>query len=145
MAALEIAETHSFSPFVLLYCCPTQVDLHLQAWTARPAGFDEAFAPPYVPCCPRGHIPRRPCSMSDSSPVYNLKLQTVGTPTVAVSTLVMAGSLVQVPTVAAAKAAAQGGQGGTGTLGHRRWRRFRCIVGLLHVVCRLIVVSERSS
>ncbi|CAB1097057.1 unnamed protein product [Ectocarpus sp. CCAP 1310/34] len=64
-------------------------------------------------------------------------LQTVGTPEVAVSTLVMAGSLAQVPTVAAAST--QGGQGDDdGTL--RRKRRFRIIAGFLHVVCRLIVV-----
>lgn len=69
--------------------------------------------------------------------------QTVGTPTVAVSTLVMAGSLAQVPTVAAAITAPQGDQGGAGRL-YRRWRRFRLLVGLLHVVCRLVVVSERS-
>eukprot|EP00903_Cladosiphon_okamuranus_P007861 g7601.t1 len=64
---------------------------------------------------------------------------TVGTPTVAVSTLVMAGSLVQVPTVAAATTSTQGGQSGTRTL-RRRLRRFQLFVGLLHVGCRLIVV-----
>ncbi|CAN0090990.1 unnamed protein product [Scytosiphon promiscuus] len=64
-------------------------------------------------------------------------LQTVGTPEVAVSTLVMAGSLVQVPNVAASlTASAQGSH--TDVL--KRWRRFRFLVGFLHVVCRLIVV-----
>eukprot|EP00752_Nemacystus_decipiens_P016492 g14743.t1 len=66
-------------------------------------------------------------------------VETVGTPTVAVSTLVMAGSLAQVPAVAAAMTAPQGDQGDAGTL-HRRWRRFRIFVGLLHVACRLVVV-----
>ncbi|CAM9263937.1 unnamed protein product [Ectocarpus sp. 4 AP-2014] len=67
-------------------------------------------------------------------------IETIGSPTVAVSTLVMAGSLVQVPTVGVGSAAAtQGVQGDDdGTL--RRWRRFRILVGFLHVVCRLIVV-----
>ncbi|CAM9287201.1 unnamed protein product [Ectocarpus fasciculatus] len=67
-------------------------------------------------------------------------LQTVGTPEVAVSTLVMAGSLAQVPTVATSSAAAtQGGQGDDDGAVRRR-RRFRIIAGFLHVVCRLIVV-----
>ena len=64
-----------------------------------------------------------------------MDFQTVGTPTVAVSTLVMAGSLVQVPTVGGGRAL--GGDGG-GTL----WNgyRFKIIAGALIVVCRLIVV-----
>ncbi|CAM9997923.1 unnamed protein product [Ectocarpus sp. 6 AP-2014] len=67
-------------------------------------------------------------------------VQTVGTPEVAVSTLVMAGSLAQVPTVAAASAAAtQGGQTVDDDAVRRR-RRFRIMAGFLHVVCRLIVV-----
>ncbi|CAM9862901.1 unnamed protein product, partial [Hapterophycus canaliculatus] len=64
-------------------------------------------------------------------------LETVGTPEVAVSTLVMAGSLVQVPNVAASLSASTQA-GSTDTL--RKWRRFRHLVGFLHVVCRLIVV-----
>ncbi len=55
--------------------------------------------------------------------------QTVGMPTVAVSTVVMAGSLVQVPMVAAASS------GERTTL-----NRYRILMGALHVGCRLIVV-----
>ncbi|CAM9295689.1 unnamed protein product [Pylaiella littoralis] len=65
-------------------------------------------------------------------------IETVGTPTVAVSTLVMAGSLVQVPTVAAASIATEGGPSGNSTL--RKFHRFRMLVGFLHVVARLVVV-----
>ncbi|CAB1097058.1 unnamed protein product [Ectocarpus sp. CCAP 1310/34] len=77
------------------------------------------------------------CSLA-ATPVA-IEQGTIGSPTVAVSTLVMAGSLVQVPTVGAGSAAAtQGVQcDDDGTL--RRWRRFRIVVGFLHVVCRLIV------
>lgn len=65
----------------------------------------------------------------------------MGTPTVAVSTLVMAGSLVQVPTVAAS-AVTRGGRGDSNSdAALRAWRRFRVLVGFLHVVCRLVVVS----
>ncbi|CAN0090922.1 unnamed protein product [Scytosiphon promiscuus] len=64
-------------------------------------------------------------------------VETVGTPTVAVSTLVMAGSLVQVPTVAmSASSSTQGGHNDA----LQRWRRFRVLVGFLHVVCRLVLV-----
>lgn len=55
--------------------------------------------------------------------------QTVGMPTVAVSTVVMAGSLAQVPMVAAAS----NGERTT-------WSRYQIIMGALHVGCRLIVV-----
>lgn len=54
----------------------------------------------------------------------------------------MAGSLVQVPTVAAASTLTEGGRSGNSTL--RKWHRFRMVVGFLHVVGRLVVVSERS-
>ncbi|CAN0359862.1 unnamed protein product [Ectocarpus sp. 8 AP-2014] len=67
-------------------------------------------------------------------------IETIGSPTVAVSTLVMAGSLVQVPTVGVASAAATQGVQGDDDSTLRRWRRFRILVGFLHVVCRLIVV-----
>lgn len=62
------------------------------------------------------------------------------------TTLVMAGSLVQVPSVvassgsASASPSAQGGQGNIGLL--QGSRRFRFAAGILHVVCRLIVVSK---
>ena len=55
--------------------------------------------------------------------------QTVGTPTVAVSTVVMAGSLVQVPVVAAASSGEE-----------TTWNRYRILMGTLHVGCRLILV-----
>lgn len=61
--------------------------------------------------------------------------QTVGTPTVAVSTLLMAGSLVQVPTMEVA-ATLERGSNGT----RRNWRRHRISMGVLHVVCRLVAV-----
>ncbi|CAM9653554.1 unnamed protein product [Ascophyllum nodosum] len=54
-------------------------------------------------------------------------VETLGTPTVAVSMVVMAGSLVQVPTVALE------------ANGQEMWNRQRIIMGALHVVCRLIV------
>ena len=63
----------------------------------------------------------------------------MGQPEVAVSTLVMAGSLVQTPSVAAAPPA-QGELGDIGPL--QRSRRFRIVAGILLVVCRLIVVSR---
>eukprot|EP00752_Nemacystus_decipiens_P016491 g14742.t1 len=63
-------------------------------------------------------------------------LETIGDPEVAISTIVMAGSLVQVPTVAFAATATHGGQGDAA----QRWRRFRILAGFLHVVCRLVVV-----
>ncbi len=87
-------------------------------------------------------------SASDRAPLPSsspIRAQTAGTPTVAVSTLVMAGSLVQVPTVAAAagSAATRDGRGdnSSGGAALRAWRRFRVLVGVLHVVCRLVVVS----
>lgn len=78
------------------------------------------------------------------SPVFLVVLvfclqQTVGEPEVAVSTLVMAGSLVQVPTVAVASTTRQGGAVDV----EHAWRRFRILAGFLHVMCRLVVVSER--
>lgn len=59
----------------------------------------------------------------------------VGTPMVAVSTLVMAGSLAQVPTVEASPT--HGGEQG-GTL--RDLRRFRFVMAFFHIMCRLVVV-----
>lgn len=56
------------------------------------------------------------------------------------STLVMAGSLVQVPPLVAESTATHGGQGDGGNL-LQRWRRFRILAAFLHVVCRLVVVS----
>lgn len=53
----------------------------------------------------------------------------------------MAGSLVQVPTVAFASTSTQGGHGDAA----QRWHRFRILAGFLHVVCRLVVVSGRWS
>ena len=55
--------------------------------------------------------------------------QTVGMPTVAVSTVVMAGSLVQVPMVAATSSEEQ-----------KAYSRYKIFMGALHVGCRLIVV-----
>lgn len=52
----------------------------------------------------------------------------------------MAGSLVQVPTVAFAATAAQEGQGDAA----QRWHRFRILAGFLHVVCPLVVVSKSA-
>lgn len=51
----------------------------------------------------------------------------------------MAGSLVQVPTVVAVALTATRGRVGDTV---QTWRRFRILAGLLHVVCRLVVVSE---
>ncbi len=57
------------------------------------------------------------------------------------TTLVMAGSLVQVPaSESSASPSAQEGQGDIGL--PQESRRFRVFSGFLHVVCRLIVVSE---
>ena len=55
----------------------------------------------------------------------------------AVSTLVMAGSLAQVPTVEGKGESPEGGEDGA------QWnrRRFRFLMGALHVGCRLISVS----
>lgn len=66
-----------------------------------------------------------------------LHFQTLGTPTVAVITLVMAGSLAQMPAVVAAGGKLE--RGGDEVL----WdmRRFYFIAGALHILCRLILVS----
>ncbi|CAN0061980.1 unnamed protein product, partial [Hapterophycus canaliculatus] len=63
-------------------------------------------------------------------------VETVGTPTVAVSTLVMAGSLVQVPTMAmSVSSSTERSQNDAAP----RWRRFQVLMGFLHGVCRLVV------
>lgn len=64
-----------------------------------------------------------------------LHVQTMGTPTVAVMTLVMAGSLVQASTVTA-------GVRQEGRSGGVRWnmRRFRLIAAALLIICRLMLV-----
>lgn len=58
-------------------------------------------------------------------------------PTVAVSTLVMAGSLVQVPTVGGVT-----GRQGESVYTVPDWRRYRFLMGALHIVCRLIAVRS---
>lgn len=65
-----------------------------------------------------------------------LPCQIVGTPMVAVSMLVMAGSLAQAST-AEATGGLEGGSGGV----NWNMRRFRFIAGALHIMCRLVLVS----
>lgn len=50
----------------------------------------------------------------------------------------MAGSLVQVPTLGAVA----GRQGDNGAYTVPNWRRFRFLMGALHIGCRLIVVGS---